>query len=226
MNNDGKSDSGSSGTSPVAPASGLPPSNIGQSAGAVQVPTPEGDQVATVAAVPAPPVGPGDGRTTVPPVAPPTVLPQPTAPVGGPRKEAPVMGSGGGETVVAAEADKVAKEENDEYWLKFSKEIEAEKEAVEVGGMEKISNAEAVITPKLAAEMGVKPTPTPISQHQGDDFTVRGVSLTDDQITMGAKKSSAFSLRWLVEWFVYQLLKAHFLVKRVHGKFVRQKPSS
>ncbi len=124
------------------------------------------------------------------------------------------------------ESNKIAKEEGDEYWENYSREIELEKEVLEMGGVEKVDHGDVPVPPQIAKEMGIQPVPsaqTPISQTQY--FTVSGVSLTDDQIAQGLQKPTSSGFRWLSEWFIYQLLKAHFLVKKVKGKIVRSKTS-
>jgi len=72
--------------------------------------------------------------------------------------------------------------------------------------------------------MGIQPTvtiETPIAKVV--DFAVRGTSLTDDQISAGLQKPTSSGFRWLVEWFIYQLLKAHFFIKKAGGRVFRQK---
>lgn len=124
--------------------------------------------------------------------------------------------------------DQVAKAEGDEYWESYAREIELEKEIAEMGGVEKIETGEVKVPEKVAAEMGIKPTvtaETPIAKVVSD-FTIRGVTLTDDQLGNGLTKPTSSGFRWLVEWFIYQLLKAHFLVKRIKGKVLRSAPAS
>lgn len=96
----------------------------------------------------------------------------------------------------------------DAYWEHYAREIELEKEVAELGGMEKIENGEVKVPEDVAKQMGISPTvtiDTPIAQ--ATDLTVRGVSLTDDQLKLGLSKPVSSGLRWLVEWFIYQLLK-------------------
>lgn len=126
-----------------------------------------------------------------------------------------------------AAADKIAKEEGDEYWESYAREIEIEKEIAQLGGIEKVSSGEVKLPEEVAKEMGIKPVvsiQTPIAEVT--DFTIKGISLSDDQLTAGLKKPTSSGFRWLVEWFVYQLLKAHFLVKKVKGKIWKQRQSS
>lgn len=117
------------------------------------------------------------------------------------------------------------KETGDEYWENYAREIELEKKILEIGGVEKVENGEVSVPENLAKEMGIKPTveiQTPIAQTT-NAFSIRGTSLTDDQLTAGITKPTSSGFRWLVEWFIYQLLKAHFHVKRIKGQIVRQK---
>lgn len=128
------------------------------------------------------------------------------------------------EAGVWAESDKVAKEEGDEYWENYAREIELEKEIEELGGVEKVENGEVKVPENLAQEMGIKPIvniQTPMTNVTG--FSIGGVSLTDDQLTLNLKKPTSTGIRWLAEWFIYQLLKAHYLIKKVHGKIFRRK---
>lgn len=119
-------------------------------------------------------------------------------------------------------ANRVAKEEGDEYWENYAREIELEKEILEMGGIEKIESGEVPIPEKVAGEMGILPSVgahTPMATVTG--FTVRGKSLSDDQLTAGLTKPTSSGFRWLVEWFIYQLLKAHVVIKRVKSRVVR-----
>jgi hypothetical protein len=113
------------------------------------------------------------------------------------------------------------KEEN--YWKKYGKEIEVEDEVRELG-LEKVENGEVEIPEKLAKEMGVEEYVTHETDfHKATGFSIAGVSLTDDQITFGRKQPIKKSLRWLVEWFIMELLKAKYIVKWIKGKFSRAK---
>ena len=152
--------------------------------------------------------------TSIPPTSP--IPPPPPPPT---IKEA--------EPVAYQEADKIAKEEGDEYWESYAREIELEKEIAEMGGVEKIESGEVKVPEKIAKEMGIKPVvtaETPITKVI-PDFTIRGVALTDDQLGVGLAKPTSSGFRWLVEWFIYQLLKAHFFIKKVKGKVFRGKSS-
>lgn len=125
---------------------------------------------------------------------------------------------------VTENADAIAKKEGDEYWENYAREIELEKKILEMGGIEKVESGEVSVPENIAKEMGIKPAvtaETPIAKVT--DFSVRGVSLSDDQIGTGLKKPTSSGFRWLVEWFIYQLLKAHFVLKKVKGKILRQK---
>jgi hypothetical protein len=157
------------------------------------------------------------------PVPPPPSSPQPSSPLA--STPAP---AGGGSTKESEPADLSRPSEAgaDQYWENYAREIELEKEVAEIGGIEKIESGEVKVPEPMAKEMGIKPTveiTTPIAKVV--DFTVRGVALTDEQLGTGLTKPTSSGFRWLVEWFIYQLLKAHFLVKRVKGKIFRAKLS-
>lgn len=128
---------------------------------------------------------------------------------------------------IVEDADKIAKEEGDEYWENYAREIELEKEIAEIGGMEKVESGEVKLPEDVAKQMGIKPTvtiDTPIAKTT--DFSVRGTALSDEQLGIGLAKPTSSGLRWLVEWFIYQLLKAHFFVKKVKGKVLRRVPET
>lgn len=119
---------------------------------------------------------------------------------------------------------KIAKEEGDDYWEKYAREIEIERQIAEMGGVEKVASGEVKLPEDVAKEMGIKPTvtiDTPIAQ--ATSFSVSGTSLSDDQLTSGLTKPTSSGFRWLIEWFIYQLLKAHFHIKRIKGKIFREK---
>lgn len=151
---------------------------------------------------------------------PPTTVPGPTPPpVSLPRKEAG--------PIDYAEADKVAQAEGDEYWQQFAREIELEKEIAEMGGVEKIERGEVPIPEAIAKEMGIKPAvtlETPIQKVS--DFAVRGVTLSDDQLSAGVKKPPSTGFRWLVEWFILQMKKAGYVLKKIKGQLIREQPQA
>lgn len=168
-------------------------------------------------------------KPVTPPVSDPNVIPPVSAaPVSGGTKEAPIPQftdkAIGMTHEQIEEADKVAEEQKDTYWEANSRELELEKEVEDLGGVEKIDRGEVKLPEDVAREMGIKPTvtvDTPIAQATG--FSVSGVSLTDDQLTVGQKKPISTGFRWLSEWFIFNLLKAHYHLKRIKGKIVRQK---
>lgn len=47
--------------------------------------------------------------------------------------------------------------------------------------------------------------------------------LTDDQIDKGLHSKIFSSIRWLAEWCLKELKRAHMTLKKVHGKLVRVK---
>ncbi|MBI3887607.1 hypothetical protein HY310_00890 [Candidatus Microgenomates bacterium] len=156
------------------------------------------------------------------PPPPPPLIDLPTAPNPTPQPIPTSTSNKEGEPIVTT----AAKEDGDEYWENYAREIELEKEVAEMGGVEKIESGEVKVPEQLAKDMGIKPTvteQTPIAKVV-KDFTIRGVALTDDQLGVGLTKPTSSGFRWLVEWFIYQLLKAHFLIKRVGGKVLRYSP--
>ncbi len=121
-------------------------------------------------------------------------------------------------------ADEIAKREGDEYWLSYGHELETEKEMEELG-IDRVESGEVRVPQDLAREMGIKPqavAETPI-HHAIPEFAVRGKVLTDDQLAEGKKAPVSKSFRWLAEWFIYELLKAGYLVKFFRGSVVRDK---
>lgn len=174
--------------------------------------------------VPADPFAPQPALENIP--TPTVSIPTPVPP---PKKEmAPPMPTLNFPEVKASvsEADKIAAAEGDEYWQKFAKEIEIEKEIAEMGGVEKIASGEVAIPEAIAKEMGVKPAitiETPLTVAK--EFSTREVSLTDDQLASGSKKPTSSGFRWLVEWFILQLKKAHYLIKFSRGRITRQPPA-
>jgi|SRR3989344_807139 len=109
----------------------------------------------------------------------------------------------------------------EKYWEKYGDEIEVERE-VEDLGIVKVENGEVEIPDDLAREMGLeKPVTEETSFEKVTGLKIAGISLTDDQISAGKKKPVSKSFRWLIEWFIMELLKAKFIVRWVKGKFSR-----
>lgn len=134
-------------------------------------------------------------------------LPQPTS--GGMNKES--LGDG---------IDAGYKEK---YWEDYGKELELEKEIKEIG-IEKIESGAVKLPLDIADQMGIKPTVThDTGFHEATGFKIAGVSFSDDQLTTGKKTPVTKSFRWMVEWFIYELLKNNFLIKYINGKITRQK---
>ena len=155
-----------------------------------------------------------------------TAVSQPTSGPVAPKfkEQAPVAARSEGLAASGSEADRVARAEGDEYWENYAREIELEKEILEMGGIEKVEAGEVKVPEDVAKQMGIRPIVNEQSAMSKTvpGFSVRGVSLDDNQLTAGLAKPTSTGFRWLVEWFIYQLLKAHFLIKRVGGKIVRK----
>ncbi|MBI5465562.1 hypothetical protein HY946_03040 [Candidatus Gottesmanbacteria bacterium] len=94
------------------------------------------------------------------------------------------------------------------------KELEIAPE-VEKAGVE-VQKEEIELPPPLP-KMGVAQT--------GAELPVSApaisLPLTDDKIVGGLAASIWASLRWLAEWCLRQLKKAHIKLKKVHGQIVR-----
>lgn len=109
------------------------------------------------------------------------------------------------------------------YPKKYRDEIKLEKEIADLG-MEKVEDGEVSIPEDLRKEMGLPKTVTAESEfHRATDFQIAGIALTDDQLSAGKKQPVTKSVRWLVEWFIYELLKARFIVTFVKNKVKRLK---
>lgn len=111
----------------------------------------------------------------------------------------------------------------EKYWKKFGPELEIENEIKELG-IEKVESGEVEVPEDLAKEMGLeRPVTEDTPFEKATGFKVAGISLTDDQITSGKKRPVSKSFRWLIEWFVMELLKAKFIVRWIKGKFSRSR---
>lgn len=96
------------------------------------------------------------------------------------------------------------------------KEAEPAKEIKELGVRLK---KEAIKVPPQLTKLGVKPT-GPAAPPPPPAVTL---PLTDDQVVTGLASPILSSLRWLAEFCLRQLKKAHFTLKKVHGRIVRVK---
>lgn len=111
----------------------------------------------------------------------------------------------------------------EDYPKKYRDEIKLEKEIADLG-MTKVEDGEVPIPEDLRREMGLPKTVTAESEfHRATDFQIAGMSLTDDQLSAGKKQPVHKSFRWLIEWFIYELLKARFIVIFIKGKIKRSK---
>ena len=161
----------------------------------------------------------------------PTVLsvPKPTTPPTGvfpPGKEteshAPHLSPDEVTAHDTASADKIATEEGDEFWKEYAKEIETELEIKEIG-IEKVESGQVRLPEEIAKEMGVKPVYDGAqTSNKPAAFSIRGMSLSDDQLSKDISAKEDTAVRWLAEWFIYQLKKAHYHVKVVKGKVLRE----
>jgi len=95
-------------------------------------------------------------------------------------------------------------------------DIELEPE-VEASGIEKRS--ETINLPPDVKQMGVEAVGP--AQPHGSGTSVK-LPLGDDQIVQGLHVQIVSSLRWLVEWCIRQLKKAHLHLRLVAGKAIRE----
>ena len=93
-------------------------------------------------------------------------------------------------------------------------ELEPELEALGVS-----KHSETIELPPDIARMGVYATGS--TQPVITAGTVQ-LPLTDDQIIVGLHAQIISSLRWLAEWCIKQLKKAHIHLKSMGGKIVRE----
>ena len=74
----------------------------------------------------------------------------------------PMPVSGKKEADIWAASDKVAKDEGDQYWENYAREIELEKEIEEMGGVEKIESGEVKV-PAIVPIAATKPSDNKIN---------------------------------------------------------------
>lgn len=99
----------------------------------------------------------------------------------------------------------------------ISTEVELEP-GLEAIGVEKKS--ETITLPEDVKKMGVQAVgpSQPVTQ-----TTAVPLPLTDDQIVIGLHAQIISSLRWLAEWCIRQLKKAHLHLKTIAGHAVRER---
>jgi hypothetical protein len=62
----------------------------------------------------------------------------------------------------------------------------------------------------------------PVETNDGSsNFKQVHLPITDDSVVAGLKQPITSSFRWLAEFALYLLRKAHMILKKVHGKIVR-----
>lgn len=95
-------------------------------------------------------------------------------------------------------------------------DIELEPQLTAMGVSKK---SETIELPADVARMGV----TAVGPAQPVTFAKSAqLPLTDDQIIVGLHAQIISSLRWLAQWCVRQLRKAHVSLKKINGKIVRE----
>jgi len=125
-----------------------------------------------------------------------------------PRVSQPKVGLGLGEKERETAELKEAVEE-------VGKEIEPAKEIEKLGVQLK---KEEIKLPPAVEKMGVRPSGAAMPAPSAPAVTL---PLTDDQVVKGLAFPLISSLRWLAEFCLRQLKKAHIGLKKVHGKMVR-----
>ena len=99
--------------------------------------------------------------------------------------------------------------------LKEVKEVEISKEAKEEGVVQR---QEEIEIPEEIAKIGV--AKTGISVAVSYEPTLK-LPISDERIEQGRHQSILTSFRWLSQWCIFQLKKAHLLLKVIHGKVKR-----
>lgn len=94
------------------------------------------------------------------------------------------------------------------------KELELTPEVAEAGV--EVQKEEIDLPPPLP-KMGV----TQIGPSTPIAIPTISLPLTDDKVVAGLGVSIWASLRWLAEWCLKQLKKAHIKLKKVHGRIIR-----
>lgn len=85
-----------------------------------------------------------------------------------------------------------------------------------------VKTREEIRLPPDLKTMGVS-TPAVTKAVSDTATTSPTLPLTDDQIALGLQAQILSSLRWLAEWCLRQLKKAHLHLKKVHGHFLKVK---
>ena len=80
---------------------------------------------------------------------------------------------------------------------------------------------EKVEIPQVAQKLGVQPSAQSIPVSIPTQSVPVVLPLSDDQVVRGLHQPILSALRWLSEWCIKQLKKAHMTIKFVHGKIMR-----
>lgn len=78
---------------------------------------------------------------------------------------------------------------------------------------------------RLSPDLKTMGVSTPVATKAVSDTATTSLTLplTDDQIALGLHAQILSSLRWLAEWCLRQLKKAHMHLKKAGGHFIRIK---
>lgn len=82
---------------------------------------------------------------------------------------------------------------------------------------------ETVEIPPDVAKLGLKPSGTSIPMATGKPTSAVVLPIADSQVLEGIHAKISTAIRWLAEWCLRKLKKAHIVLKKVHGKVVRVK---
>lgn len=104
-----------------------------------------------------------------------------------------------------------------DYIMEVGSEEEISSEVSSVGV---ISQPERIEIPPDLQQVGV--TPVGGSVPLPNPPTLK-LPIPDEQIEKGLHEKIWNSLRWLAEWCVFQLKKAHYRLKTINGKVIRVK---
>ncbi len=103
-------------------------------------------------------------------------------------------------------------------------EIQAVPEVVVPAEAEKAgvkAYTEKVEIPQALQKLGVQPSAQSVPITISPQLTPVVLPISDDQVVRGLHLPLLSALRWLSEWCVKQLKRAHMTIKLVHGKIMR-----
>ena len=104
----------------------------------------------------------------------------------------------------------------------ISTEIEIPEE-VKRAGVTRLS--ETIELPPDVRKLGVTSANVPLTSPTASSTTIPKIVLpiTDAEVVSGLHAKITSALRWLAQWCIKRLKKAHLALKSVHGKIIRVK---